>query len=86
MVENEPDLRSLKAGICGVTFIGSTGIEWICVKPVHNPEYTRKSPNRNGGRKINGTGGWEDRGIVAPADKHYFANRWPNRKIERDEL
>lgn len=85
MGDNETDIRALKDDICGVTFIGSTGVEWICVKQVHNPEYTRNRPGRSGTRKVNGTGGWEDRGIVAPADKHYFVNRWPNRKINKND-
>jgi hypothetical protein len=51
---------------CGVTRrIGR--FEWICIKPVHATIYSR----RRGGIAFENNPG---------VDKHYFVNRYPNRK------
>ena len=73
-MDDEPDPRTEAPGICGATRIGSTGIEWVCIKPVHGTAYTRKRGDRThraGDLIINDT-----RTSVA----HYMVNRWPNRK------
>lgn len=68
------DPRAKEKGICGVTFIGSTGIEWICVKKVHAKVYTRNTSGY-GYRK-----GDPIFSSSRTADSHYFVNRWPNRE------
>lgn len=51
--------------ICGVTQIGASGIEWICVMPFHGKVVKQ-------GKVI------VER---VPAESgHHFINRWPNRK------
>lgn len=66
--------------ICGVTRIGATGIEWICIKEPHDKEYKRHS--RPG--YSYGTGAHPEYAnpmVRAPqAERHYMVNRWPNRK------
>lgn len=61
-----PDPRTERHDICGVTFIGATGIEWICIKEVHAKIYTSRK-----GKVVYDTN--------PNADRHYFVNRWPNR-------
>lgn len=41
-MEAVPDPRAEKEDICGVTWIGGTGIEWICINPVHDKVYKTK--------------------------------------------
>lgn len=62
----EEDPRALEPGICGVKQNTGT-IEWICVKPVHAKIYQ----SRKGKMVYDNNPG---------ADKHYFVNRFPNRK------
>lgn len=84
MNEDEPDPRALVDGICGAIDQGPLGIEWICVKPEHNPEYLRKSTDPRHVGYVRGTGAHPERPIgvqAPPADRHHFVNRWPNRKI-----
>ena len=59
----------VKPGICGVTRLGGTGIEWICVRPVHAKVYKRKD-----GRTFFSEN--------YTADQHYFVRRYPNRSID----
>lgn len=56
-----------RADICGVTRTGPTGIEWICVKKVHAKIYQ----GRNGKMVYDNNPG---------ADRHFYVNRYPNRK------
>ena len=74
MVEDD---RAKQEGICGVTFIGGSGIEWICIEKVHAEIYYRKSSDRTHrkGALIYSEG--------FRADQHYFVNRWPNRNKEK---
>lgn len=62
----EKNPRTEAPHICGVTQVGSLGIEWVCVKKVHAKIYFR----RNG--KM-----FED--TRPNADRHYFVPRWLNR-------
>lgn len=70
------DPRAQREGICGVTTMGATGIEWICIKPAHAKIYTRRSGDRT-----------HKKGEVIfsdspQADQHYFVNRYPYRNQE----
>lgn len=69
----EEDTR-VQNHICGVTKIGSTGIEWICIKTPHAEIYERHSSSSTHPRG----------GLIfsnnPKADAHYFVNRWPNRE------
>lgn len=70
---------------CGVSYIGPTGIEWVCVKPVHDTAYVRRSRDQRGSHVAYSTGSHPERrmGVQAPSsDRHYFVNRWPNREDE----
>lgn len=74
MYEAEEDDRVKREGICGVTRIGPSGIEWICVKQVHGKVYERKTSGRT-----------YKKGDPIFSEsmsnfQHYFVNRWPNRK------
>lgn len=64
------DPRAKKEGICGVTIIGGSGIEWICIRPVHAKIYYRHK-NRKPIYSENPT-----------ADQHYMVPRWPNRSSD----
>ena len=66
----EEDERAQREGICGVTKIGATGINWICVRKVHDKEYRRRHGRRSGERI-------EDNNPAV--DQHYFVRRWRNR-------
>lgn len=71
-MDTEEDPR-VKEERCRVTRVGPTGIEWICIKPVHAKIYYRKV-----GDKSHKKG---DR-IYAnnpQVDYHYMVNRWPGR-------
>lgn len=76
--------------ICGVTKVVG-GTEWICVRPPHSPVYRRRKGDRTHrvGDRVEGTGGHQngpERAYSAPpADRHYYVNRWPNRKDEENE-
>lgn len=73
MSELEPDPRTEAPGICGVTYIGGTGLEWICIRPVHSKTYQRNNGDRthNKGDLIYQDGG--------AADQHYMVTRWKYR-------
>lgn len=71
---DEENPKAKLDGICRVTKIGPTGIEWICVKPVHDKVYYRRTSDRNH-RK--GDPIFSNNPSV---DRHVFVNRWPNRK------
>lgn len=60
--------------ICGVTQIGASGIEWICIKATHGKIYIRKTPSH---RHHRGEMIFSNNPQV---DAHYFVNRWPNRR------
>ena len=62
----EPDPRTEREGICRITFTGATGIEWICIRDVHQPVYRAKR-----GETI-----FAD---TPNAAFHYFVPRWPGR-------
>lgn len=64
-MEDLEDPRAKAHGICGHTIVGGLGIEWICIKQVHDREYWRKD----------GRSAFYDKA----ADRHYFVPRWPNR-------
>lgn len=66
MSHDTPDPRVEKEGICGVTFTGSTGIEWVCVKDTHQKIY----PDKRYGFRL------QDNPSV---HRHYFVNKWPHR-------
>lgn len=69
----------MESGICGITFVGSTGIEWVCIAKPHDEGYRRKT--RSG--EAFGTGSHPERGIYgAPkSERHHMVNKWPNRPI-----
>jgi hypothetical protein len=73
-----PDPRTEDEGICGVTFIGSTGIEWVCIAHVHAKAYVRKSSDA---RHLKGSLIFNNNRRV---DAHYFVNRWPNRPSSKE--
>lgn len=79
------DPRSLKPDICHVIKIGVTGVEWVCIKSVHNTEYRRKATDATHHGFVDGTGAHPERpfGMRAPkADQHYFVRRYPYRSKE----
>lgn len=57
-----------ESDICGVTIIGSTGIEWICINKPHSIEYVRHSKGTF----------FETNNPVR--ERHYMVNRWPYRE------
>jgi hypothetical protein len=65
------DPRADKGNLCGVSFIGSTGIEWICIKPVHAKLRKRK----NGRVELESN---------PEVDRHYYVNKWPNRPTSQE--
>lgn len=69
-----PEHPKVVPGICGVTVHGESAIEWICVKKPHAKIYTRKTTTR---RNSAGDLIFSNN---PTADRHYFVNRWPNRK------
>lgn len=72
-------------GICGITYVGGTGLEWVCIKAPHDPEYRRRSTDAHHQGYVSGTNSHPERppGVQAPpADRHYFVPRWPNRKAD----
>lgn len=81
-----------ETGLCHATYIGDTGIEWVCIAKVHNPAYVRKTGDRTHrkGEVVRGTGGHQpgpERGFSAPqADRHYYVERWPNRQWHSREV
>lgn len=78
MVAEDP--RAKKSGICGVTTVGGSGIEWICVNPVHGETYMRKSSDRHHrkGELIFSNN--------PKADQHFMVRRWPNRNGVSEEV
>jgi hypothetical protein len=76
-----PEDPRIRPGICGTTYTGGTGLEWICIKDPHDTEYRRHSVSDRH-VAVSRTGAHPERpdGIQAPAaDRHYFVRRWPNR-------
>jgi hypothetical protein len=69
------DQRAQEPGICGVTTIGGTGIEWVCVRSVHAKVYQRRTGDRTHHR---GEPIYQDGG---KADQHVFVPRYPGRGI-----
>jgi hypothetical protein len=83
----KPDPRTQRPEICRVTYVGGSGLEWVCIRPVHAPAYRRRSTDRTHQGEVSGTGAHPERfGPVsaAPADRHWFINRWPNREARDD--
>jgi hypothetical protein len=74
MVENTPNpLIPTESDICGLTKIGASGIEWICINPPHDKDYIRRSGDKT-----------HYRGTYKPSsnpktDQHYWVNRYPYR-------
>jgi hypothetical protein len=72
---SEHDPR-IKEGICGVTEIGATGIERICIAAPHAKVYIRKTSGK----------GYTKGDLIfsesPKTDQHYFVTRWPNRQKE----
>lgn len=66
-----PDPRTERAGICGVTHICSR-IEWVCILEVHDKVYQGK-----GGRVILSNN--------PTSFRHYFVNKWPNRPTSEED-
>jgi hypothetical protein len=62
------DPRAKGTGICGVTRIGGTGIEWVCIRQVHAKVYNR---HKNGAPIYNDN---------PKTEQHYFVPKWPHRK------
>lgn len=65
---------------CGVVRIGGTGLEWVCVLPVHAKVYTRRttSGRNKKGDPIYPSGSQHD-GRALQADRHLFVRRYPTR-------
>lgn len=76
-VQPEQDERVV-SGICRVTYIGSTGIEWICINKPHAKIYQRHHSSQNG--RWSSPIFSNNPGV----DRHYFINRWPNRAQAND--
>lgn len=69
----EEDPRIKVPGICGVTIMGASGIEWICIRKVHQIVYHRRVSDRS-----------HTRGDMVFAENpnsafHYVVPRWPGR-------
>lgn len=62
---------------CGVSFIGSSGIEWTCIKDVHDVGYDRKTNKKKGAAY--GTGGSRER--APTSEQHYFVRKYPNQNL-----
>lgn len=67
-----PDPRTEKDDICGVTFTGATGIEWICIKEIHQKTYPMKKPP---GYRLQES---------PSVHQHYFVNKWPHRPTHQE--
>lgn len=72
------DERAKQKGICGVTTVGGTGIEWVCIRQVHGAVYTRNRGDRNHrkGDVIYST--------TPNSERHYYVPKWPNRKKDSE--
>ena len=66
------DERTQREGICKVSYVGPTGIVWVCVKKVHAKVYYRGKRSKRAGEMI-----FENNPGV---DKHYFVNKYPRGK------
>lgn len=80
-----------KEGLCRATFIGATGIEWICAREEHNKGYVRKKGDRKHrrGSVVYGTGSQATRWNSpqpAPSDRHIYVNRYPFRGYREEEI
>jgi hypothetical protein len=62
--------------ICGVISIGGTGLEWICIKPIHGEVYKRRT---SGQRYSKGDPFYSTNPSV---DQHYFVRRYQNRNAD----
>lgn len=71
-MEDVPDPRTEQEGICGVTVFSPSGREWVCILKVHAKIYQR----RNGALSFDNN---------PRADRHWFVNRWPNRKYDNND-
>lgn len=78
--ETDEDPRAQQPGACRATTIGGTGIEWICIRPVHAKIYYRHS----NGAPIFPSGSQHD-GRPLQADRHLFVPRYPMRLRDRPE-
>lgn len=67
-----PDPRTDRPGLCGITRTGATGIEWICIRPVHAKWEDRHRP------------AYDSRGNPAQAERHYFVRRYPYRPTRQE--
>ena len=77
------DPRTQGRDICGITQRkGNT--EFICINTPHDPEYMRRSTDKNHRGMTSGTGSDPKRGRAPYYAYHYFVDRWPNRKKEQD--
>ena len=74
MVEEPQEDPRVANEICGIGFIGPTGIEWICIKKPHDILYFRRKGDENHRR------GDPIYSSNPGVDRHYMVNRWPNRK------
>lgn len=89
-LQNTEHPKLEQEGLCRVSFIGATGIEWICIREAHNPVYIRKKGDRKHrkGAEVSGTGSHLTRWNSpqhAPADRHLFVNRYPYRTYTFEE-
>lgn len=75
----------MTADTCGVTRVGGSGIEWVCIRPVHDKAYQRRKTDAHHHGYVTGTGAQptpRTPGAIpraAPADRHYYVRKWPNR-------
>lgn len=62
---------------CGVVRIGGTGLEWVCIRPVHAKVYVRRQGRRAGDPIF--PSGTDRLGRALQADRHLFVRRYPER-------
>lgn len=82
MNKDTPDPRTEEPGICGISYVGATGIEWVCIAKVHDQGYKRKSTDPHHKGYAYGTGSHPERYFTLqapPAERHYFVVRYPHR-------
>lgn len=84
MTPTTPDPRALEEGICGLTQIVG-GTEFICINKVHDPEYMRRSTDKNHQGVASGTGSDPARGRAPYYEYHHFVNRWPYRHMDEEK-
>lgn len=61
-----------------MTVVGGTGMEWVCVRPVHAKVYQRRSSDRTHKK---GDPVYSDN---KAANAHHFRRKYPNRDVQEE--